>query len=265
MGFGQLGQGVALLVAQLGLGLLLAGQGGFDVGTAGFLAFRVAGLLLAARFQGVFHLLLGALVGQAGGVLGVIGLLYPLVVLLEGLFSGGAGGVSTGLGALGFLDGGQQAGFVLGVVGQRDGGKVQRQAEQVVAGVVGQLGGEVAALQQFRADHLAELLLPAGAVVAQEVAQAALFGGLLLVKGVAVLLGALPLLAALHEMLFGGVALALVGFQLAAQRFQGGPGRAAGLLGVVQPRLGQLSLLGFFAGLAGHGQLGLQLGQLLDA
>ena len=49
MGFGQLGQGVALLVAQLGLGLLLAGQGGFDVGTAGFLAFRVAGLLLAVR------------------------------------------------------------------------------------------------------------------------------------------------------------------------------------------------------------------------
>ena len=107
VGFGQLGQGVALLVAQLGLGLLLAGQGGFDVGTAGFLAFRVAGLLLAARFQGVLHLLLGALVGQAGGVLGVIGLLYPLVVLLEGLFSGGAGGVGTGLGALGFLDGGQ--------------------------------------------------------------------------------------------------------------------------------------------------------------
>lgn len=92
-------------------------------------------------------------------------------------------------------------------------------------------------------------------MVTQEVAQAALFGGLLLVKGVAVLLGALPLLAALHQVLFGGVAFALVGFQLAAQRFQGGPGRAAGLLGVVQPRLGQLSLLGFFAGLAGHGEL----------
>ena len=38
-----------------------------------------------------------------------------------------------------------------------------------------------------------------------------------------------------------------------------------GLLGIVQPRLGQLGFLGFFAGLAGHGQLGLQLGQLLDA
>lgn len=48
--------------------------------------------------------------------------------------------------------------------------------------MVGQLGGEVAALQQFRGDHLAELLFPAGAVVAQEVAQAALLGGLLLVK-----------------------------------------------------------------------------------
>ena len=70
--------------------------------------------------------------------------------------------------------------------------------------------GEVAALQQLGGNHLAELLFPAGAVVAQEVAQAALLGGLLLIKRVAVLLGALPLLTALHEMLFGGVALAII-------------------------------------------------------
>ena len=112
-------------------------------------------MLLAAGLYRKLDFLLGALVGHAALILGFIRLLHSLVMLFEGFLGSLALGLHPALGAIRLFNGGQQAGFILGVIWQSNGGKIQRQPKQVIARAFCQLRSEVTPLKKFRRNYLA--------------------------------------------------------------------------------------------------------------
>ncbi len=232
----------ALLLLQRLPGGLLLGQRLAAGGLARLARLGMALLALAARLQGVVHLLGGATPGAARLVETGVRLLNLLVPTPQGLLGGPlllAGRLQRRLGG---GDLGQQVRLLAGMVGRGDGGEIQRQAVEVVAGGIVELRGQVTPRQQLGGDHLAQPLLPARAMVAQEVAQAALGGVALGLERLAARLGAAALGADGLQLALGGLALLLASVEFTAQLLQGGRGGTLLALGLVDPGLGLLGL-----------------------
>ena len=265
VGLGQGIQGGALLLLQPIVAGALGGQRLLQALTSRLLLAGVTLLQLAARVAGVVDLGLGALELHARTAHRFLGGLHPLVGRLHLALGGLHRALGTHLGGLGLLDGGQQAGLLLGVLGHLDRGQIQAHPEQLIVVLLADTGRQVAALQQLRRDHLAQTLLPAGTMEAQEVAQCALGRITLLVQAIGVSLGPGKMVTGLVEFLFGLITGALEGVELLAQRPQRLARRFAVGLGLVEASLGQLRLLDFLGAGSAGGQLGLELGQPLDA
>src|SRR5690554_4926213 len=131
-------------------------------------------LTLTAGLQRVVHFFRGPPASGAGAIQPYRNFLYLVMPSPEFFFGALLGCLGEYQSLLSRLDFGQQAGLILGVVGQSDGGEVQHQPIEIIAGRVVKLGRQVFAFEQRRSQHLAQLLLPARPMVAQKMPQTAL-------------------------------------------------------------------------------------------